>query len=50
MEATAIDTRPITGDDWQLTIALTDSPRVLVNESCDTSDGCESTCDSSCAS
>ncbi|MFD3736024.1 hypothetical protein [Streptomyces sp. NPDC058632] len=40
---------PITGDDWELTIAITDSPS-LENDDCDTSDGCESTCASSCTS
>ncbi|WP_367321652.1 hypothetical protein [Streptomyces sp. HUAS ZL42] len=35
-------TAPITGDDRQLTIAITDLP-VSVTEDCGTGDGCEST-------
>ncbi|MDQ0933386.1 MULTISPECIES: FxLD family lanthipeptide [Streptomyces] len=49
MATATTETAPITGDDWQLTIAITDAP-VPVAEDCDTSDGCESTCASSCTS
>ncbi|UUU32399.1 FxLD family lanthipeptide [Streptomyces sp. CA-210063] len=48
MAIATTETAPIT-DDWQLTIAITDAP-MPVAEDCDTSDGCESTCASSCTS
>lgn len=47
---TAIGTMPLTEEEWQLEVTITDAPRVVAREECDTSDGCDSTCDSSCAS
>ncbi|MGA4842131.1 FxLD family lanthipeptide [Streptomyces sp. G45] len=37
-------------DEWDLDITITDAPRVAAQDDCDTSDGCESTCASSCTS
>lgn len=45
----ATDLLPFSEEDWQLDVTITDAPRpVPVN--CDSSDGCESSCASSCAS
>ncbi|MEU3973413.1 FxLD family lanthipeptide [Streptomyces bacillaris] len=42
-------TQPLTGEEWELEIAITDAPRPIVTD-CGTGDGCASTCASSCAS
>ncbi|MEV0257728.1 FxLD family lanthipeptide [Streptomyces sp. NPDC050732] len=47
--STALGATPLAEEEWQLEVTITDAPVVVANE-CDTSDGCESTCDSSCAS
>ncbi|MFF3493727.1 FxLD family lanthipeptide [Streptomyces sp. NPDC002795] len=36
-------------DEWQLSVTITGAPRIVISD-CDTSDGCKSTCASSCAS
>ncbi|MYU02161.1 MULTISPECIES: FxLD family lanthipeptide [unclassified Streptomyces] len=46
---TSNGTQSLTGEEWTLDIAITDAPRPIVS-SCDTGDGCASTCASSCAS
>jgi FxLD family lantipeptide len=50
MAPSTSETAPLTGDDWQLDIEITTSPVPLANDECDTSDGCESSCASACAS
>ncbi len=41
---------PFSGEDWELKVSVSDAPRPVASEDCDTSDGCESSCDSSCTS
>ncbi|MBA6440663.1 FxLD family lanthipeptide [Streptomyces sp. GMR22] len=36
--------------DWELEVSITDAPHPVAPDSCDTSDGCESSCASSCTS
>ncbi|MEU0843521.1 FxLD family lanthipeptide [Streptomyces sp. NPDC005962] len=43
-------TFPFSDEEWQLDVSITDAPRPVASDDCDTSDGCESTCDSSCTS
>ncbi|MFF4806431.1 FxLD family lanthipeptide [Streptomyces sp. NPDC001351] len=45
----ATDLLPFSDEDWQLEVTITDAPR-SVPANCDTSDGCESSCASSCTS
>ncbi|WP_354670708.1 FxLD family lanthipeptide [Streptomyces flavofungini] len=47
---TLIETVPFATEEWELDITITDTPRIAASDECDTSDGCESTCDSSCTS
>ncbi|WNI17646.1 FxLD family lanthipeptide [Actinacidiphila sp. ITFR-21] len=56
--STATETKPVSTtinstttppDEWQLDIAITDSPTVVPTD-CGTGDGCGSTCASACAS
>lgn len=42
-------TELLTGEEWELDIAITDAPRPIISD-CGTGDGCASTCASSCAS
>jgi FxLD family lantipeptide len=46
---TTADTTTTIPDEWQLDIAITDSPTVVPAD-CGTNDGCGSTCASACAS
>ncbi|MFT9478738.1 FxLD family lanthipeptide [Streptomyces sp. 11-1-2] len=41
---------PFSGEDWELEVSVTDTPRPVASDDCDTSDGCESSCASSCTS
>ncbi|WP_406438959.1 FxLD family lanthipeptide [Streptomyces sp. NBC_01613] len=45
----ATDPFPFSDEDWQLDVIVTDAPRP-VPANCDTSDGCKSSCASSCTS
>ncbi|MEU2558449.1 FxLD family lanthipeptide [Streptomyces longispororuber] len=50
MDATVIAALPLAEDEWVLDITVTDAPRVVARDDCDTNDGCQSTCDSACLS
>ncbi|WP_369372339.1 FxLD family lanthipeptide [Promicromonospora sp. Populi] len=50
MSTTTITTAPIPElDDWSVSFEIVDAP-VVVPTACDTSDGCDPTCASSCTS
>ncbi|MEI5100970.1 FxLD family lanthipeptide [Streptomyces sp. PmtG] len=50
MDATVTAGLPLGEDEWVLDITVTDAPRVVARDDCDTNDGCKSTCDSACLS
>ncbi|MFJ1994259.1 FxLD family lanthipeptide [Streptomyces asiaticus] len=41
---------PFPDGDWELEVSITDAPLPAAPDACDTSDGCESSCASSCTS
>ncbi|NEW72601.1 FxLD family lanthipeptide [Streptomyces rhizosphaericus] len=43
-------TLPFSDEDWELEVSITDAPLPAAPDACDTSDGCESSCASSCTS
>ncbi|MBL1120507.1 FxLD family lanthipeptide [Streptomyces sp. 110] len=48
--APTIATSPSSDEEWELEVSISDAPHPVATDDCDTSDGCESSCASSCTS